>query len=85
MIRSFVKGGKAAGVVIDDAAVTPKYVVGTREKLPINAIAGLLKNKFLTSTSSADFRISTLADPSASRRLISQLRRCCKNTLLPNG
>ena len=42
---------KAAGVVIDDAAVTPKYVVGfaAERELPIiRAIAlGSLKNKFL--------------------------------------
>ena len=41
---------KAAGVVIDDAAVTPKYVVGfapERELPIIRAIAfGSLKNKF---------------------------------------
>ena len=41
---------KAAGVVIDDAAVTPKYVVGfaAERELPIiRAIAiGSLKNKF---------------------------------------
>ena len=41
---------KAAGVVIDDAAVTPKYVVGyaaDREIPIIRAIAlGSLKNKF---------------------------------------
>ena len=52
---------KAAGVVIDDAAVTPKYVVGfaAERELPIiRAIAlGSLKNSFLHPTSSADFRI----------------------------
>ena len=41
---------KAAGVVVDDAAVTPKYVVGfaAERELPIiRAIAlGSLKNKF---------------------------------------
>ena len=41
---------KAAGVVIDDAAVTPKYVIGfaAERELPIiRAIAlGSLKNKF---------------------------------------
>ena len=50
---------KAAGVVIDDAAVTPKYVVGfaAERELPIiRAIAiGSLKNKFLHLTVSADF------------------------------
>jgi uncharacterized protein len=44
-------GAKAAGVVIDDAAVTPKYVVGLSPKreLPIiwNIAKGSLKNKFL--------------------------------------
>ena len=44
-------GAKAAGVVIDDAAVTPRYVVGfaaTRE-LPIVAkiAVGSLRNKLL--------------------------------------
>jgi hypothetical protein len=44
-------GAKAAGVVIDDAAVTPRYVVGfdaSRELPIIGRIAlGSLKNKFL--------------------------------------
>lgn len=44
-------GTKAAGVVIDDAAVTPKYVVGLspRRELPIiwNIAKGSLKNKLL--------------------------------------
>ena len=44
-------GGKAAGVVIDDAAVTPRYVVGftaERELKIIGRIAlGSLKNKLL--------------------------------------
>lgn len=44
-------GGKAAGIVIDDAAVTPRYVVGftsDRELPIIGKIAlGSLKNKFL--------------------------------------
>lgn len=44
-------GTKAAGVVIDDAAVTPKYVVGLSPKreLPIiwNIAKGSLKNKLL--------------------------------------
>lgn len=44
-------GSKAAGVVIDDAAVTPKYVVGLSPKreLPIiwNIAKGSLKNKLL--------------------------------------
>lgn len=44
-------GSKAAGVVIDDAAVTPKYVVGLSPKreLPIiwNITKGSLKNKLL--------------------------------------
>ncbi len=44
-------GSKAAGVVIDDAAVTPKYVVGLspRRELPIiwNIAKGSLKNKLL--------------------------------------
>ena len=43
---------KAAGVVMDDAAVTPTYVVGfaAERELPIiRAIAiGSLKNKFFT-------------------------------------
>ena len=47
---SFKATSKAAGVVIDDAAVTPKYVVGfaAERELPIiRAIAiGSLKNKF---------------------------------------
>ncbi len=44
-------GTKIAGVVIDDAAVTPKYVVGLspRRELPIiwNITKGSLKNKIL--------------------------------------
>src|ERR671916_3346180 len=44
-------GAKAAGVVIDDAAVTPRYVVGfaAERELPIVAkiAAGSLKNKLL--------------------------------------
>ena len=44
-------GSKAAGVVIDDAAVTPKYVVGLSPKreLPIiwNIAKGSIKNKLL--------------------------------------
>jgi predicted DNA repair protein MutK len=44
-------GVKAAGVVIDDAAVTPRYVVGfaARRELPIVAkiAAGSLRNKLL--------------------------------------
>lgn len=44
-------GSKAAGVVIDDAAVTPKYVVGLSpsRELPIiwNIAKGSLKNKIL--------------------------------------
>lgn len=44
-------GSKAAGVVIDDAAVTPKYVVGLSPKreLPIiwNIAKGSLKNKIV--------------------------------------
>ena len=44
-------GAKAAGVVIDDAAVTPRYVVGfaAERELPIvgKIAAGSLKNKLL--------------------------------------
>lgn len=44
-------GSKAAGVVIDDAAVTPKYVVGLdpKRELPIiwNIAKGSMKNKLL--------------------------------------
>lgn len=44
-------GAKAAGIVIDDAAVTPRYVVGfaAERELPIIAriAAGSLKNKLL--------------------------------------
>src|ERR671916_2509532 len=44
-------GAKAAGVVIDDAAVTPRYVVGfaAERELPIvgRIAAGSLKNKLL--------------------------------------
>jgi predicted DNA repair protein MutK len=44
-------GGKAAGIVIDDAAVTPRYVVGfaADRELPIIAriTVGSLKNKLL--------------------------------------
>src|SRR3712207_7484080 len=44
-------GGKAAGVVIDDAAVTPRYVTGfaaARELPIVGKIAmGSLKNKLL--------------------------------------
>ena len=44
-------GGKAAGIVIDDAAVTPRYVVGlaAERELPIIAkiAVGSLKNKLL--------------------------------------
>lgn len=44
-------GGKAAGIVIDDAAVTPRYVVGlcADRELPIIAkiASGSLKNKLL--------------------------------------
>ena len=44
-------GGKAAGVVIDDAAVTPRYVTGfsaSRELPIVGKIAlGSLKNKLL--------------------------------------
>lgn len=50
-------GSKAAGVVIDDAAVTPKYVVGLSPKreLPIiwNIAKGSLKNKLLFLTPAA--------------------------------
>lgn len=44
-------GSKAAGVVVDDTAVTPKYVVGlsAAREVPIvlNIAKGSLKNKFL--------------------------------------
>ena len=44
-------GAKAAGIVIDDAAVTPRYVVGfaAERELPIiaNIASGSLKNKLL--------------------------------------
>jgi predicted DNA repair protein MutK len=44
-------GGKAAGVVIDDAAVTPKYVIGLSpaREIPIvwNIAKGSLKNKLV--------------------------------------
>jgi uncharacterized protein len=44
-------GGKAAGVVIDDAAVTPRYVLGfaAKRELPIvgKIAAGSLRNKLL--------------------------------------
>src|SRR5262245_61156536 len=44
-------GAKAAGVVIDDAAVTPRYVVGfaARRELPIvwRITVGSLRNKLL--------------------------------------
>jgi uncharacterized protein len=44
-------GAKAAGVVIDDAAVTPRYVIGfaaTRELPVVGKIAvGSLRNKLL--------------------------------------
>src|SRR6476659_10471825 len=44
-------GAKAAGVVIDDAAVTPRYVVGfaAKRELPIvgKIAAGSLRNKLL--------------------------------------
>ena len=44
-------GGKAAGIVLDDAAVTPRYVVGLAadRELPIirKIAAGSLKNKLL--------------------------------------
>lgn len=50
-------GTKAAGVVIDDAAVTPKYVIGLSPKreLPIiwNIAKGSLKNKLLYLTPAA--------------------------------
>lgn len=50
-------GGKAAGVVIDDAAVTPKYVVGLdpKRELPIiwNIAKGSLKNKLVFLTPAA--------------------------------
>jgi hypothetical protein len=49
--QSMKAGAKAAGVVIDDAAVTPKYVVGLSpaRELPIiwNIAKGSLKNKLL--------------------------------------
>lgn len=49
--QSVKAGAKAAGVVIDDAAVTPKYVVGLSpaRELPIiwNIAKGSLKNKLL--------------------------------------
>ncbi|HEY8581275.1 MAG TPA: DUF808 family protein, partial [Beijerinckiaceae bacterium] len=52
-------GSKAAGVVIDDAAVTPRYVVGIearRELAMIGRIAlGSLKNKLLILTPAALF------------------------------
>ena len=49
--QAFQAGGKAAGVVIDDAAVTPRYVTGftPARELPIIAkiTIGSLKNKLL--------------------------------------
>jgi len=49
--QSMKAGAKAAGVVIDDAAVTPRYVVGLspERELPIiwNIAKGSLKNKML--------------------------------------
>lgn len=50
-VQAVKAGSKAAGVVIDDAAVTPKYVVGLSPKreLPIiwNIAKGSLKNKLI--------------------------------------
>ncbi len=49
-------GSKAAGIVIDDAAVTPRYVVGlaAERELPIigKIAVGSLKNKLLCSSRS---------------------------------
>ena len=49
--QAFKAGSKAAGVVIDDAAVTPRYVVGfaANRELPIVAriAVGSLRNKLL--------------------------------------
>ncbi len=49
--QAFKAGSKAAGVVIDDAAVTPRYVVGfsAKRELPIVAkiAVGSLRNKLL--------------------------------------
>jgi hypothetical protein len=51
-VQAAKAGGKAAGVVIDDAAVTPRYVVGlsaSRELPIVGKIAlGSLKNKVLS-------------------------------------
>src|SRR5688500_18484007 len=40
-------GAKAAGVVIDDAAVTPRYVVGFAAARELQIAAGSLRNKLL--------------------------------------
>ena len=70
-------GAKAAGVVIDDAAVTPRYVVGfaAHRELPIigKITLGSLKNKLLFLLPAALvlslFRIDqTPGDPLASLR-----------------
>lgn len=63
-LQAMKAGQKAAGIVIDDAAVTPRYVVGVaaNRELPIIArIAwGSLKNKFLYLLPAA-LLLSTLA------------------------
>jgi predicted DNA repair protein MutK len=59
-------GSKAAGIVIDDAAVTPRYVVGfaAERELPIirQIAAGSLKNKLLFLTPGA-LLLSAFARP----------------------
>ena len=60
--------GKAAGVVIDDTAVTPRYVVGfaAERELPIvgRIALGSLKNKvlFLLPVSFAPFGLRSVGD-----------------------
>src|SRR3954467_6987529 len=62
--QSAKAGVKAAGVVIDDAAVTPRYVVGfaASRELPIVAkiFIGSLRNKLLILTPAA-LALSALA------------------------
>jgi len=42
-------GAKAAGVVIDDTAVTPRYVVGLAPERELPIIAKIARARFVTS------------------------------------
>ena len=76
-------GAKAAGVVIDDTAVTPGYVIGfaAKRELPIvgRIAAGSLRNKLLillpVALALSYFLPWTITPASHDRRRLSLLRR----------